>query len=220
MSDLPVNEKIKVLLIDDHPITLRGIKDYLRCQVGIEIVGEAYNGTDGVQLAKALSPDIVLMDINLPMLDGIQAARTLKSQSPQVKVLFLSMHDSRYYLDAFLESGAKGFVLKSDPPEELMSAIEAVYHGKAYFSPTHSQMILEEYSSGKTAPPSKLTDHEAKIVILIAKGMNNKEIAEVLCSNSRTIEKHRNRIMDKLNLHSAVDLTRYAIAMKLVEAEI
>jgi two-component system nitrate/nitrite response regulator NarL len=218
MSDLLKTNKIRVLLIDDHPITLAGIKTYLSGKDNIEIIGEAYNGQDGVKLALALLPDIILMDISMPILDGIQATKILKREAPQLKVLFLTMHDNKEYFAEFLNSGARGYVLKDASPAELILAIEHVYKGGAYFDPIHSQGILEDYEKQQKHSHSKLTNRESTILVLIAKGYSNKQIAEQLCSSHRTIEKHRNKIMEKLNLHTAVDLTRYAISQRLVDS--
>jgi two-component system, NarL family, nitrate/nitrite response regulator NarL len=218
MSESLKPNKIRVLLVDDHPMTLAGIKTYLSEKKGIEIIGEAYNGKEAVELAKALSPDVVLMDISMPILDGIQAARILKKESPQAKVLFLTMHDNKEYFEEFLNSGGRGYILKNASPEELIFAIESVHDGKAYFNPTHSQILLEDYEKKHDRSPKKLTNRESTILILIAKGHTNKQIAEKLCSSHRTIEKHRNKIMEKLDLHTAVDLTRYAISQRLIES--
>jgi DNA-binding NarL/FixJ family response regulator len=218
MSEPLKEHKIRIILVDDHPITLAGIKTYLSGKDNIEVIGEAYNGKDGVALAQALLPDLVLMDISMPILDGIQATRILRKEAPDVKVLFLTMHDNKEYFDEFLNSGARGYVLKDASPGELIFAIESVYQGKAYFDPVHTQSLLEDHLKRQADSDSKLTDRELAILVLVAKGYTNKQIAEKLCSSHRTIEKHRNKIMEKLNLHTAVELTRYAYAQKLIDS--
>ncbi|MFI5253089.1 MAG: response regulator [Bacteroidota bacterium] len=216
---MSANPKIRVLLVDDHPMTLSGIRTFLSGSESIEVIGEAHNGNDGLEMTRSLLPDVVLMDISMPVLDGIQATKILKKETPQVKVLILTMHDSKGYFEDFINSGASGFVLKHASPEELLFAIQSVHQGKAYFDPTHSKLLLDEYAGKKDHPLTHLTEREVEIIILIAKGFSSKQIADKLFSNSRTIEKHRNNIMEKLDLHTSVDLTRYAIARKLIEAE-
>lgn len=211
MEKSPDDKKIRVLLVDDHPMTLRGVRDFLSRAKNIEIVGEAHDGEEGVRSAMSLSPDIVLMDIQMPKLDGIQATRMLRKEVPEIKVIILTLHDERESYEKFLKSGARGYVLKDTSPRELIFAIESVFQGNAYFSPPLSSVILAEYDDSTTHPKTELSDHERQIIILIAKGCTNKEIGQKLSCSYRTIEKHRNNLMQKLNLHSAVDLTRYAI---------
>jgi two-component system nitrate/nitrite response regulator NarL len=209
-------KKIRLLLVDDHPIVLDGIKSHLGAQPEFEVVGDAANGLDAVRKAKLILPDVVLLDINMPAMNGLEAMVHLRKQVPNAKVIILTMHDSKEYIAQIVRLGARGYLLKDCSPSELVSAIKAVHCGEVYFSPTVSKVLVEEMVDGKKAAdqpiPAPLTEREREVLSLIAEGLLNKQIADRLGIGVRTIETHRERIMRKLDIHTVAGLTKYAIA--------
>jgi two-component system nitrate/nitrite response regulator NarL len=208
-------KKIKLLLVDDHPIVLDGIKSHLCAQPDFEVVGDAANGQEALRKAKLTLPDVVLMDISMPHMNGLEAMTNLRKQVPNAKILVLTMHDSREYIAQVVRSGARGYLLKDSAPAELVGAIKAVHGGEVYFSPSVSKVLIEEMADGrKPAGPEQqpLTDREREVLSLIAEGLLNKQIADRLGIGVRTIETHRERIMRKLDIHTVAGLTKYAIA--------
>jgi DNA-binding NarL/FixJ family response regulator len=177
-------------------------------------VGEAGNGTDAIKLVKELAPDIVLMDVSMPGMDGLDVTEALKKESPQTKVLILSMESGRGPVLRIIKAGARGYVLKDAPTDELVKAIEAVHAGEAYFSGPVAQIALNQYVSDvdDTKPVAKLSEREREVLALIAEGKSNKEISQHLGIGVRTTETHRERIMRKLDVHSVAGLTKFAIA--------
>ncbi len=210
--------KIRILIADDHPMMLTGIKTVLSSRKHLEIVGEASNSEDAILQTKKLAPDIVLMDISMPVMNGMEATVVLGKQAPDVKVILLTMHTEQAYVAQFIKSGAHGYVVKSGSPDELLTAIEAVYGGGAFFSPAISQALLSEQRSG-VGPSSGLTERELQVLTLLAKGLGNKQIADRLQISLRTVGKYREHIYMKLNFRSLADLTKYAIAQKLIEID-
>lgn len=210
-------KRIKLLLVDDHPIVLDGIKSHLCAQPEFEVVGDAANGQEALRKAKLTLPDVVLMDISMPHMNGLEAMANLRKQVPNAKVLILTMHDSKEYIAQVVRSGARGYLLKDSAPAELVGAIKAVHGGEVYFSPSVSKVLIEEMADGNKrsldgpAPPP-LTDREREVLSLIAEGLLNKQIADRLGIGVRTIETHRERIMRKLDIHTVAGLTKYAIA--------
>lgn len=215
--------KIRILLADDHPVVLSGVKNSLGARKNIEVVGEAANGKEALAKSRLLSPDIVLMDINMPEMSGLEATKQLLKAMPQVKVLAFTMHDDKEYILEILRSGARGYVLKDSSPEELVRAIETIQTGHAFFSPTVSSVLLEQYVAESEGTLRKhtggLSGREEEVLALLAEGCSNKEIAGKLFLSSRTVETHRKRIMEKLDLHSVAELTRFAIANGLIPAK-
>ena len=209
---------IKVLLVDDHPIVRKGLGSCLAQHAHLVIAGEASDGLEAVAKAKELLPDVVLLDIDLPGLSGLAVAEVLHKELPQVKVLILSMYQRAEYLLHILQSGARGYVLKAATPEELVKAIETVNAGEAYFSPEIARLALNQFvqRDGNGPDVAALTNREREVLVLIAEGLSNKEIATRLDVGVRTVETHRERIMRKLNIHSVAGLTRLAIAKGLI----
>ena len=214
-------KKIKLLLVDDHPVVRKGLHSCLANRDNLKIVGEAADGAESIQKAKELEPDIVLMDINMPGMDGLAVTETLRKESPKIKVLVLSMHSSRDYVLRIIKAGARGYVLKDAPTDELVNAIEAVNAGDAFFSPSVARIALNQYvaESDDRDPMSKLSDREKEVLVQISNGKSNKEIASLLGIGVRTIETHREHIMRKLDIHSVAGLTKFAIAHGLVSLE-
>lgn len=212
--------RIRIMLADDHPIVRNGIKDALSKQKNIEVVGEASNGTQVLRKAKELLPDIVLMDISMPGIGGLEATQRLRSTLPAVKVLVFTMHDNKEYVLEIIRSGASGYVLKDTSTMELVKAIETVHRGGTFFSSKVSKLLLDQYikkvSTGGETSTEELSKREEEILVLVAGGKSNKEIANELKISIRTCEAHREKIMKKLNLHSVAELTQYAISKGLI----
>ena len=214
-------EKIKVLIVDDHPVVRKGLLSCLSTKEHIKVVGEAIDGNDAIRKVKELSPDIVLMDVQMPQMDGLAVTEALRKQAPQVKVLILSMQSNRESVLRIIKAGARGYVLKDAPTEELVRAIETVKSGEAFFSQPVAQIALNQYVSDtdENKPIAKLSEREREVLGLIAEGKSNKEIAMHLGIGVRTIETHRERIMRKLDIHSVAGLTKFAIANGIVSLD-
>jgi two-component system nitrate/nitrite response regulator NarL len=213
-----MKERIRLLLVDDHPVVRRGIRSCLARQDHLEVVGEAGDGEEALKVARQLNPDLVLMDIDMPQMNGLAVTEALRKELPHTKVLILSMHSNSEYVMRIIQSGARGLVLKDAPTEDLVRAIDVVSSGEAFFSPEAARTALNEFVRGESdgVNENQLTDRERDVLIQIAEGLSNKEIASQLDLGVRTVETHRERIMRKLNIHSVAGLTKYAIAKGLV----
>ena len=209
---------IRLLLVDDHPVVRKGLASCLAQHPQLVIVGEAADGREGVRKAKELMPDLVLMDIDMPNMNGLAATEQLRKEQPETKVLILSMHTNSDYMMRILQSGARGYVLKEANPEELLRAIETVVAGESYFSSEVARVALNQFvrGGGEAAQASPITAREREVLTLIAEGLSNKEIACRLGVGVRTVETHRERIMRKLDIHSIAGLTKYALATGLI----
>jgi DNA-binding NarL/FixJ family response regulator len=209
---------IRVLLVDDHPVVRKGLSSCLALQEQVVIIGEATDGQEGIRKAKELNPDVVLMDVDMPHLNGLSATEILRRENPNIKVLILSMHRHPEYVLRILQSGAKGYVLKEASPDELVSAIQTVQAGQTFFSPDIARLALNQFvhGPGEGPHPGQLSNREREVLVAIAEGLSNKEIACRLGVGVRTVETHRERIMRKLNIHSIAGLTKFAIAKGLV----
>ncbi len=217
-TDRPVSARVRLLIVDDHPIVRKGIRLCLARHPQLEVVGEAGDGREALRRVRELQPDIVLMDIDMPEMSGLAAAEWMHRELPDVKVLILSMHSNTEYVLRIIQSGARGFVLKEAPAEELVRAIEIVHAGEAYFSPDVARVALNQFVHNQRQPAAaaRLTCRENEVLTHIAEGLTNKEIASVLGVGIRTVETHRERVMRKLDIHSVAGLTRYALAKGLV----
>ena len=212
---------IKVLLVDDHPVVRKGLWSCLANKGGLRIVGEAADGAEAIRQARELVPDVVLMDLSMPKMDGVAVTETLRREAPEVKVLVLSGHNNRESVLRILQAGARGYVLKDAPPEELVRAIETVHQGEAFLSPDVARFALNDYvsSSSPNLPLTRLSSREREVLVHIAEGQSNKDIASRLGVSVRTVETHRERIMRKLSIHSVAGLTKFAITHGLVSLE-
>lgn len=206
---------IEILLIDDHKMFREGIRAMLAQQADMHVVGEASDGREAINLVRRLVPSVVIMDLTMPYLNGIDATRHLQIEFPGIKVIALTIHTERNLLRGMLEAGASGYLLKECAFEELTDAIHAVCeHDQVYLSPAISSCVLDEYLSPHNATEpsgSNLTPREREILQLVSEGNTNQEIAALLHISTRTVEKHRYRLMDKLQIHSLPGLVRYAI---------
>ena len=211
---------IRVLLADDHPLIRAGIKSILGRHPNIRVVGEAAEGDEAVRLARALNPDIALVDINMPVLGGFGAAKALRKHLPSCRVIILSMHEDREYVRQAVAAGAKGYVQKDAAPDALRLAIETVHHGRTFFSDAAARALLSEVvtagGSMTGGDAGVLTDREREVLIQVAGGDCNKEIAQKLGIGLRTIETHRARIIRKLGIHTAAGLTKFALTQGLI----
>ncbi|MCB0154232.1 MAG: response regulator transcription factor [Anaerolineae bacterium] len=215
--------KIKVLLAEDHTIVRKGITSLLAAEADIEVVGEAEDGQEAVEKVEQLSPDVVLMDNTMPVLNGLEATRQIKKRFPEVKVLVLTMHTTEEYIQQFLQAGASGYLIKKTAPKELVTAIHAVYDGDSYLSPSISTMIIEGYLHQATTTSEdsyeKLTDRERQVLQMITEGASNREIAERLHLSIKTVNNHRMNLMDKLNIHNTAKLVKYAIRKGMISLD-
>jgi len=215
---------IRVLIADDHTLMRQGLRFLLETRGNVEVVGEAQNGREAIQKAEALKPDVILMDIGMPVLNGIEATRQICQRVRGAKVLVLSTRVYEDYLSQILHAGACGYVLKDADTDELVRAIEEVFLGNSYLSPALSKTIVLDYINGarrmhEIEESDGLTNREREILQLIAEGCSNQQIAEMLCLSVKTVEAHKAHMVAKLNLKGSAALTRYAIQRELMQAE-
>jgi len=209
---------IRLLVADDHELMRRGICQLLQMRKDWQVCGEAGNGRQAVELAAQLKPDIAILDIGMPDLNGLEATRQIKKVSPQTEVLIFTMHESDQLVHQVLSAGALGYVLKSDAARYLTSAVESLADHKPFFSAKVSGTVLEGFLKARDASPSdRLTPREREIIQLLAEGKSNKEVSGILGISIKTTETHRSSIMKKLDLKSLADLVRYAVRNKIVE---
>ncbi len=209
------SERISVLIADDHEVVRVGIRALLASEAAIDLIGEAASGREAVVRAKELRPEIVLMDLAMPLLNGMEATRQIRHDCPGIKVIALSSYSDREHVQQAIAAGACGYLLKGMAPKDLVGALYEVHEGRQYFSPAIVESFVEDHGHGVSE--SQLTIREAEVLQLIAEGMTNKQMADELNLNVKTIEKHRHALMDKLDLHNVADLVRYAISKKAIE---
>jgi DNA-binding NarL/FixJ family response regulator len=214
-------ETLKIVLAEDHTILREGLRALLSSDPTVEIIGEAQNGREAVRCIEKLEPDLVLMDLSMPRMSGMDAIREIKKRYPEIKIIALTVHKTEEYLLTTLKAGADGYVLKDATHEELVMAIKNVMGGKSYLSPGVSEKVIEGYLDGRessrtSSPWETLSQREREVLKLIAEGFKNKEIAGDLCISLKTVEKHRANLMKKLDLHNAAALTVYAVQKGLV----
>jgi two-component system response regulator NreC len=214
--------KIRILLADDHTILRAGLRMMLNAQSDMEVIGEAQDGRQALQEVQRLQPDVVLMDITMPDLNGIEATRQIKRIQPDVKILVLTMHEHDEYVFQALRAGASGYMLKEALDTELITAIHVIKSGQFYLSPTAQSVVVGDYlqrvhTGEERDSYSSLTEREREILKLVAEGHTNNQIAELLVISPKTVDTHRTHIMDKLNLHSRAELVKYAMRRGLLE---
>jgi DNA-binding NarL/FixJ family response regulator len=216
-------QKIRILLADDHVVVRQGLRALLAAEDDIDILGEADNGRQAVQLVKKLLPDVVVMDIAMPVLNGLEATRQITRAVPTAKVLILSSYSDDEYISQLTEAGAAGYLVKQTAANDLLKAIREANKGNAFFSPAIAKRFRdqcrESFTTGHTAKRRSdyLTTREAEVLQLIAEGRANKQIAAELCISIKTVEKHRQQVMNKLGIHDVAGLTRHAIAKGIIE---
>src|SRR5215216_3945731 len=213
---------IRLLLVDDHSVVRSGLRMMLDNEGDAQIVGEAASAAEAIEAAMRLKPNVILMDIGLPDLSGIEATREIKKRTPEVFIVALTIHEDEEYFFKMLEAGASGYVPKRAAPEELLTAIRAAATGQVYLYPSLAKLLVRDFLSGGRAPdeqfPSDLTDREQELLTYLAEGANNSEIATSLVISPKTVARHRENIMRKLNLHSRAELVRYAIRKGIIKA--
>ena len=213
---------LRILIADDHAVVRRGVRAILESQPGWEVCGEVANGREAVEEVKRLKPDVVVLDVTMPELNGLEATRQILKDAPHTEVLILTMHSSEAVAGEALRAGARGVVLKSDADHELVLAVEALRAHKPYLTPQVAEFVLDRYV-GQTPEANRvsanaLTSREREVIQLVSEGKSNKEVASALGVSVKTVEAHRASVMHKLKLHSASELVRYAIRNKIVEA--
>src|ERR1700690_851099 len=212
-----MQKKIRILLADDHAMVRQGFRMILAAQPDMEIVGEAGNGREAVTLAGELQADVVVMDVAMPELNGIEATRRITTASPRTRVVALSMYKDSVYVREILRAGARGFLLKDAIDRDLLAAVRSVAAGDGYLSPAVSEAVLTDYRRHVTDPLDLLSSREREVLQMIAEGKTNKDIATTLALSVYTVDAHRGRIMEKLNLHSVGELVRFAVRKGLVD---
>jgi DNA-binding NarL/FixJ family response regulator len=218
---------LRILIADDHEVARRGIRSLLESHPGWEVCAEAKDGRDAVELATRTKPDLILLDIGMPNLNGLEAARQILATNPNIAILILTMHDSDQVIREVLRAGARGFLLKSDAGRDLVAAVDALQRQRTFFTTRVSQMVLEGFLKGDGKHPELeahidhseqiLTSREREVIQLLAEGRTSKEVAATLNLSVKTAETHRTNLMRKLGLHSVADLTRYAVRNGIVQ---
>lgn len=213
---------IRVLIVDDHAILRDGIRSLLERHPNIVVVGEAGNGYEGLRLAESLHPDVVLMDVAMPVMDGLEATRKIKAVCPETRVLILTQHDSREYITPLLQAGASGYVLKRSGGREVVAAVRQVHEQGAFLQPEIMRQVLQDYRQGpqeSAAESIHLTEREREVLRLVVDGKANKEIARALNISHKTVSVHRTNIMSKLGVQNSAELVRYVMEHNLVKPD-
>ena len=211
---------LRILIADDHEVARKGIRALLEDHVGWEVCGEARDGREAVESASRLKPDVLLLDVGMPNLNGLDAARQILAMTPEARILILTVHDSEQVVREVLAAGARGFLLKSDAGRDLVAAVEALQHRRTFFTPKVAQMMLDGYLRPQESDASEkcvLTPREREVIQLVAEGKTTKEVATALNLSVKTAETHRTNLMRKLDLHSVADLTLYAVRNGIVQ---
>lgn len=209
---------LRVLLVDDHPFVREGIRSYLSDFSDIEIIGEASSGQEAVAITQQHRPDLILLDINMPGMNGLEVVGQLRKTHPLTKILILTVHNSREYVIHVAKSGAQGYLLKESPPEELLQAIRAIQSGGTYYSPRVATHLVDEFQNKTTQKTeATLAPRELEVLIHTAKGRSIKEMAEIMDVTAATVQTYRVRLMEKLDLHNVAGLTKYAVQKGLIQ---
>ncbi len=211
---------IKVLIADDHQLFREGITNLLKASPDLEIVGQAENGKEAVEKTLELKPDIILMDIGMPEMSGIEATLTLKKEIPEIKIIALSMHSDKQFINGMLEAGASGYLLKNSTYNQLIEAIKSVYSGNKYLSGEVTDIVINDYLDKKQEAnkrEAELSERESEILLMIAEGYSTREIGEKLFISVKTVGTHKQKILEKLNLNNTAEMVKYAIKNGLIE---
>jgi len=214
-------KKIKVLIVDDHHLVRDGIRALLALIANIEVVGEAANGKDSLDRVRELAPDVVLMDLAMPIMGGLEATRRIRREFPATKVLALTQYDDSEYVIPVIEAGASGFVTKMSAFSDLATAIEAVHSGQSFLSPSAASILVEDYQQkvGKEwdkDPYEQLTDREREVLKLVVDGYSTRDIAEMLVVSPKTVDGYKTNLMNKLNIHNKTDLIKFAVRRRII----
>jgi len=214
-------KKARVLIVDDHTLVRDGLRALLALVSDVEVVGEAANGKEAIKKVRELAPDVVLMDLAMPVMNGLEATRRIHKEFPEARILALTQYDDSEYVIPVIEAGARGFVTKMGAFSEIASAIRAVYNGHSFLSPSAAASLVEEYQQktneeGEKDPYQQLTDREREVLKLVVEGYTAREIADMLFISPKTVEGHKARLMDKLNIHNTTDLIKFAIRKRVI----
>jgi DNA-binding NarL/FixJ family response regulator len=218
-------ESLRLVVADDHDIVRRGLRDLVEQQAGWKVVAEAANGKEAVEKVLRTQPDVAVLDIQMPILNGLEAAKQIVKNGSRTGILILTIHDADTMIKEMLDAGVRGYVLKSDAARDLVTAVEALHHGKTFFTSKVAEMVLDGYLKTVKVPAdadssaSRLTLRQRELLKLLAEGKTTNEIAAALRMSVKTAETHRNNIMKRLNCHSTAELVRYAVHNKIVEVE-
>jgi two-component system, NarL family, response regulator NreC len=217
--------KIRVLITDDHAIVRDGLKQLLDSQPDMETIGEAGDGREALEKVKSLHPDVVLLDLTMPHLSGMEAAHLISEVTPKTRIVVFSMHSKESYVKQILAAGALGYVLKASPSSDILAAIRAAHGGEYFLSSKLKAEVISKYIKGQTGSPSLggydlLTEREQQVFRLVAQGHSTGRIADILCISPKTVEKHRTSIMNKLSIHDRFELLKYAIKIGVVDPEL
>jgi len=210
---------IKVLLVDDHAILRSGLRSLLNTYDDIEVVGEAANGKEAIQKVRELQPDVIVMDVMMPEMNGLIATRYILEENPHARILMLTQYGNKEYVLPLLEAGAAGYVLKQAADTDFVKGIRAVYEGNSYLYPPIATLVLDALIAGEDAsdPTRQLTPREREVLVLVAQGYTNSEIADILFISPKTVDVHRTRMMNKLDLHNVAEIVRYAVRKHLID---
>jgi len=214
-------QKIRVLVVDDHTIVRDGICALLALAGDIDVVGEATNGNEALKLIEKLQPDVVLMDVSMPIMGGLEATRRISKEYPNTRVLIITQHDDKEYVFPVIEAGASGLISKAGASSELAAGIRAVYHGDSFLSPSVARVLVENYQNtagerSQQDPYKKLTEREREVLKLLAEGYRTQEIADMLVITPKTVEGHKTGLMAKLGIHNKIDLVKYALRKGII----
>ena len=217
--------KIRILVVDDHAIIRDGLRELLKDQPDMEVVGYACEGQEALEKARTLHPDVMLMDIAMPGMNGLAVSSIIKETSPDTRIVIFTMHKKEAYVQQAIQAGALGYVLKTSPSEEVFIAIRNVFSGKQFLSPDVKDDLVDKYLKQQTVKPKRtgydsLSEREQRVFILMVEGKSTKEMAEILCLSPKTVEKHRSSVMKKLGLHSLVEMTKYAVRIGIIDTEL
>jgi len=210
---------IRILIADDHEVVAEGLRHVIEAQPDLEVVGLAPDGREAIRLARELHPDVVIMDLSMPELNGADAARAILEREPDCKVIVLSMYSEREYVRRALKAGAAGYVVKRSAAKEVVDAIRAVYSGQKYLSPRIADVVIDDYSGGEDDPLAKLSGREREVLQLLAEGRTGAQIAERLSLSQKTVETYRARLVEKLGIRDTAGLVRFAIQRKLISLD-
>jgi two-component system response regulator NreC len=218
-------DKISVLLADDHAVVRSGLKLIVDAQPDMTVTGEAKDGLEAIEKAQELEPDVIVMDISMPNLGGLEAIRRIKRDGRETHILVLTMHDSEQFFFQAIQAGASGYVTKAAPEWELVTAIRSVHHGDCYLNPSVTKFLVNDYlervkRGDKRTPVDLLTDREREIIHLVAAGHTNREIAELLSISEHTVHNHRANLMEKLGVHNRLELLKYAMREGIIPADV
>lgn len=219
-----MEDKIRVLLAEDHTIVREGLRSLLEATGRVEVVGEADNGRSAVEVARELRPDVAIVDVSMPELDGVEATRQIKKAAPQVRVIVLTMHSAEVYMKEVFRAGASGYLVKKTAARDLLMAVEAVMRDEMYLSPAISKVVIDRYVEVGGEALSRegynaLSDREREVLKLVAEGRTNREVADMLNVAEKTVATHRANVMRKLELHNMSELVRYAVRERLIDVD-